>query len=394
MDKTARLPGTLPVPVQPPRDAERRRKRHRSTCALLALVLVSIGGLTASNSALAQKVFTDTEFDFDDHWSLYGPYVIPDGAPNAQFTAQQSPANGKPGAHLEVTMARPTVNQGDAAVWGAVINDTLAWDPAEQADGPLGRLDFVIDTRDGGAWTLAVKQGEYVWLALAKRKFGVAGAWITLPIDCLDEADFVALPGSAFVIEDQPVHPDFSANGAPVSFGIGAGLSCPATADCSVLRPIVFGLDNLQVTARPPLQINAGLTDAWFEPATSGQGILHVVFPGIELIFLSWFTYDTERPPAEATAILGEPGHRWLTAQGGYEGDTAMLDIYLTQGGVFDADDPPPGPPEAVGTMTLEWCDCEKGRLAYSMPSLELSGTLELQRIVPDHVALCEALQP
>jgi hypothetical protein len=152
-----------------------------------------------------------------------------------------------------------------------------------------------------------------------------------------------------------------------------------------------FGLDNWQVTLNP-FQINAGLNDAWFEPATAGQGFFHVVFPDFELIFLSWFTYDTERPPDDVTAILGEPGHRWLTAQGEYAGDTAKLDIFLTQGGVFDKANPLPGPLEVIGTMTIEWCNCEKGRLAYDMPAQGLTGIIELERITPDNVVLCEAL--
>jgi hypothetical protein len=153
-------------------------------------------------------------------------------------------------------------------------------------------------------------------------------------------------------------------------------------------------LDNWRVTVRSPFHINAGLNDAWFEPATAGQGFFHVVFPELELVFLSWFTYDTGRPPDDVTANLGEPGHRWLTAQGEYvhPTDTAVLDIVLTQGGVFDSEDPAPGPGEVVGTMRIEWCDCEKGRLNYSMPSLGLAGNINLERITPDNVALCEAL--
>jgi len=33
---------------------------------------------------------------------------------------------------------------------------------------------------------------------------------------------------------------------------------------------------------------------------------------------MAWFTHDTERPDTGVEAILGEPGHRWLTAQGPY----------------------------------------------------------------------------
>jgi phospholipase C len=110
-------------------------------------------------------------------------------------------------------------------------------------------------------------------------------------------------------------------------------------------------------------------------------------------MFLAWFTYDTARPPEGATAILGDPGHRWLTAQGPYSGDTATLTIYLTEGGVFDKAEP-----EASndgigdGTLTLEFADCTEGMVTYAITSLGISGEIPIQRIVPDNIPLCEAL--
>jgi len=90
-----------------------------------------------------------------------------------------------------------------------------------------------------------------------------------------------------------------------------------------------------------PLQINPGLNDAWYNPVTNGQGFLIAVFPDSKTMFLAWFTFDTDRPPGNVSAFLGDPGHRWLTAQGPYDGDTANLTIFVTEGGVFDAAEPP-----------------------------------------------------
>jgi hypothetical protein len=139
--------------------------------------------------------------------------------------------------------------------------------------------------------------------------------------------------------------------------------------------------------------INAGLNDAWFSPATAGQGFLIVVLPETKIVFLAWFTYDVERPPDDATAILGEPGHRWLTAQGPYSGDTATLDLYVSSGGVFDSALPAVGPPVKVGTMTISWSDCEAGLVSYEITSPVRAGEIPIERIVSDNVALCEALQ-
>jgi len=99
--------------------------------------------------------------------------------------------------------------------------------------------------------------------------------------------------------------------------------------------------------------INAGLNDAWYNPVTAGQGFFLTVLPDAGLVFLSWFTFDTERPADDVIAILGDAGHRWLTAQGPYSGDTATLDVYSTEGGVFDQAMPAPVSGDPIGTITI-----------------------------------------
>ncbi len=139
-------------------------------------------------------------------------------------------------------------------------------------------------------------------------------------------------------------------------------------------------------------RINAGLNDAWYDPATAGQGFFIIVWENIQTVFLAWFTYDVERPPEDVKAILGEPGHRWLTAQGPYDGDTATLDVYVSSGGVFDSAEPPVGPPTMDGTMQVHFGGCNAGVVSYEIPSANLSGEVAIERIVLDNVALCESL--
>ena len=153
------------------------------------------------------------------------------------------------------------------------------------------------------------------------------------------------------------------------------------------------GLFMLRANLGNEFRINAGLNDAWYNPATNGQGFLISVFPDRREIFLAWFTFDTERPPEDVTAFLGEPGHRWLTAQGPYEGDTANLTIFMTEGGVFDSAEPAASTdPAGDGSMTIEFADCENGLVNYEITSLDISGVIPIQRITPDNVALCETL--
>jgi DNA-binding beta-propeller fold protein YncE len=166
-------------------------------------------------------------------------------------------------------------------------------------------------------------------------------------------------------------------------------------------RLIVADQDNeriqiLQVTYlddEPSFNINAGLNDAWYNPITDGQGFLITVFPEIQEMFVAWFTFDTERPPEDVTAMLGEPGHRWLTAQGPYGGDTANLTIFVTEGGVFDAAEPAAATdPAGDGTLTIEFADCANGLVSYEITSLGISGEIPIQRIAPDNIAFCETL--
>ncbi len=139
--------------------------------------------------------------------------------------------------------------------------------------------------------------------------------------------------------------------------------------------------------------INSGLNDAWFNLATNGQGFFIMVFPELKQMFLAWFTYDTERPPEDVSALLGEPGHRWLTAQGPFDGGTANLTIFVTEGGVFDAAQPAASTdPAGDGSMTLEFADCTAGLVNYSITSLGISGEIPIQRLTLDNVPLCELL--
>lgn len=144
---------------------------------------------------------------------------------------------------------------------------------------------------------------------------------------------------------------------------------------------------------QPDFVINSGLNDAWYNPLTAGQGLLISVFPEVKQVFLAWFTYDTVRPPETVQATLGESGHRWLTAQGSYSGDTASLVVFVTKGGEFDAAEPTPiTDPQGIGVMTIEFADCKQGLVTYELTSPMVSGVIPIQRIALSNVALCENL--
>jgi len=144
-----------------------------------------------------------------------------------------------------------------------------------------------------------------------------------------------------------------------------------------------------------PFVMNAGLNDAWYDPDTDGQGFFITVFPDLNFISLAWFTYDTELPPDDATANLGDPGHRWMTAGGTIDGNQAVMDITITRGGLFDTatETERTDPPGSDGTITITFEDCSAGLVEYDITSINEQGSVPIERIADDNVALCEALK-
>jgi len=140
-----------------------------------------------------------------------------------------------------------------------------------------------------------------------------------------------------------------------------------------------------------PFQINGGISDAWYDPATDGQGFFITVLESVHTIFLAWFTYDTVRPDDPSAAVLGDPGHRWMTAQGSYADNRADLEITFTEGGIFDSGTPTPVRRQD-GTMTLEFSNCISGTVSYDIPSIGWQGVVPIQRVSQANVANCERL--
>ena len=140
-----------------------------------------------------------------------------------------------------------------------------------------------------------------------------------------------------------------------------------------------------------PFSITYAMSGSWYYPPTTGQGFLIDVFDTQNLMFLAWFTYDLERPPANTPSMIGDPGHRWMTAVGPFTGDTADLDITWSSGMIFDSETPPVEN-EQDGTMTVELDDCFSGTVYYDLGESGATGTVPIQRIANDAVSLCETL--
>jgi len=137
-----------------------------------------------------------------------------------------------------------------------------------------------------------------------------------------------------------------------------------------------------------PSLFNQGLSGAWYNPATSGQGFFLDVLTENRQVFLSWFTFDVSASLGRTPSDIGDPGNRWITAQGVREGNRATLMAYLTSGGKFD--DPSEVTNEPYGTIELEFDSCLSGRVRYDFPDVQLSGVVPIERISDANIEACE----
>jgi hypothetical protein len=122
-----------------------------------------------------------------------------------------------------------------------------------------------------------------------------------------------------------------------------------------------------------------GLSGAWYNVDTGGQGFLIEVNPADAQVFVGWYAY------ALAGEGQGESGQRWFSAQSAYTvGSTSMdLTVFASTGGTFDS-----GATTVttvpVGTATITFTSCTTATFDYTFTSGELmgqSGTIELSRL-------------
>jgi cyclophilin family peptidyl-prolyl cis-trans isomerase len=135
-------------------------------------------------------------------------------------------------------------------------------------------------------------------------------------------------------------------------------------------------------------QINVGLSGAWFNPNTNGQGFYLEVLPTINTIIMAWFTFDTEEPEVSVPSTIGAAGNRWLTIAGQFNGNQFAGDIIKTSDGLFD--DPTPVISTQAGSVAVTFEDCGHASLSYSLDGSNLVNEIPLQRISGANIDFCE----
>jgi hypothetical protein len=144
------------------------------------------------------------------------------------------------------------------------------------------------------------------------------------------------------------------------------------------------------VTPGTDLHIDPVLSGGWYDPASSGQGFFFDVLGHEQILFIGWFTYDLQRPAGNVQAMMGDPGHRWLTAFGNFATTTAALELEVTTGGVFNQGG---GVNQVVdGSIDLEFFDCNTGQVTYDLGSVGEAGVIQIQRISNINSRACVTL--
>ncbi|HMB60802.1 MAG TPA: CARDB domain-containing protein [Xanthomonadales bacterium] len=268
-----------------------------------------------------------------------------------------------------------------------------------QADVPDPVVDLAVQTVNAPSGTF--EQGEDLSIGVSIRNFGDMGS-DSYTVNLYASTNTQVNAADTFI---GSANRGALAGGAQDTFNVQVNLPEMLTPDNYFIGAIIdiddennannTGVDNVAITVVPSgggddFLINEGLNDAWFNPLTPGQGFFITVFPDIQMMFVAWFTFETQRPPANVEAILGEPGHRWLTAFGPYSGDSALLDVELTQGGTFDSATPAvtQGPD---GTLEVDFTGCNEGMIHYELTAANISGDIPIERIAVDNVPFCEA---
>jgi hypothetical protein len=144
------------------------------------------------------------------------------------------------------------------------------------------------------------------------------------------------------------------------------------------------------VTPGTDVYIDPVLSGSWYDPETSGQGFFFDILGQDKLMTAGWFTYDQQRPAADAQATIGDAGHRWLTALGTFSGNRATLDLEVTTGGIFNEGN---NVHQVVdGSLEIEFFDCNTGQVSFDLGSVGRQGVIPIRRVSNSNSRACENL--
>lgn len=119
--------------------------------------------------------------------------------------------------------------------------------------------------------------------------------------------------------------------------------------------------------AMPLAAIGEGIDGAWYEPASSGQGLVFDAITEADTLFATWFTYD---PEGAADDVHKQ---HWFTLQGPLgTGEPSTLAIIRTIGGSLS--ERATANSQQVGVATLVRLGCDRLQLNYQFADSDIAG--------------------
>jgi hypothetical protein len=351
---------------------------------------------TAGFAMLTINAYDDTEcsngigainseaFPATGEWDTYSmsDVMLPDGAQSAKVVLSASMgASTSPGdVHFDhvgfgetgTVFAPIAINQeGLSGTW---------YNPATSGQG----MQFQISPDDGnptegtlfGAWytydVTAGSESAQRWYSIQSELTGAAES-IDVTIYQNTGGNFDAPPStSAVAVGTGTLSFDSCVSGSfTYAFGDGRTGTIP-------LQRLMSNVNCTETGAPDNPPSDFGFTGAWYNPTTSGQGLVAEINPADAQAFFGWYTYTAD---GESN---GAAGQHWFSAQAPYTVGARTIDlvVYESSGGSFDQSGGVVTDP--VGTATLTFESCSSAMLDYAFDAGELegrSGTIPLSRL-------------
>jgi hypothetical protein len=292
---------------------------------------------------------------------------------------------------------------GASGDFGDLLYDHVAFGPTGTVPG-----DRIAIAQEGltGAWYNPDTSGQGFEFVIDPGANGsnasLFGAWFTYDVDAGGpesqrwfslQATFGPNDASANVTIYQNIGGNFDSPPSTSAVAVGSGTLTFFSCESGLFTyafdggiegsiPIRNLLPNVECGGdEPPPLSDFGLTGAWYDPTTSGQGIVAEVNPVDSQVFVGWYTYSLGHQGGDASQ------QRWFSAQGAYDVGTDQMDltVYASTGGTFDSSSTSVTT-QPVGTATLTFVTCFDATLDYSFNAGELaglSGSIDLTRLGP-----------
>lgn len=358
---------------------------HRLPRAVLTMALMTVGAAFAQESVTLSPTKDNSLYEENGNSNGAGDFLFTGITNNGDgrraliaFEDLSSISEGSTvdAVELVINVTRTRPNAGQATM--SLHRLTRDWGQgASSATGQEGRGAAPI--APDATWTMAMLDGD-AWTTPG----GDFDATPSAQVDVTDVGfyTFESTPELIADVEFWLANPDQNFGWIIVMDNTTGNAKQISSRERATGQPQL----NIEFTQGDPVfPINFGHSGGWFNFDTAGQGVMIEVFPAINQVFLTWFTYE-----AAESAKIGSPDHRWLSGLGEIDGGRVEIDLQVTSGAFFDdPTDPVRTDPGTVGTVILEFSSCSEGTMSYNLLDPARSNSFSIQRLAaPPQVCL------